>query len=46
VTVLDVLYDLQQAEEGDQRFMDMEALLKNHGAKTMKELRQESGDEL
>jgi hypothetical protein len=46
VTVLDMLYDLQQAEEGDQRFMDMEALLKNHGAKTMKELRQESGDEL
>ena len=46
VTVLDVLYDLQKAEQGDQRFVEMEALLKKNGAKTMKELQQGKTDEL
>ena len=46
VTVLDVLYELQKAEQGDQRFVDMEAVLKKHGAKTMKELHQDKADEL
>lgn len=46
VTVLDVLYELQKAEQGDQRFTEMETLLKKNGAKTLTELQQEKLDEL
>ena len=46
VTALDVLYDLQKAEKGDERFVHLEALLKKNGAKTMQELKQETDGEL
>lgn len=44
VTALDVVQQLIQNESGDQRFVQLETLLKENGAKTMKELM--GGDEL
>jgi ankyrin repeat protein len=49
VNALDVLLELQRAEQGDQRFMKMEKLLRDYGAMTVKEMIREmdaSGDEL
>lgn len=43
VTALDVLLELQKAEQGDERFLKMEELLKTYGAKTMQELNAEKG---
>ncbi|KAG7373155.1 ankyrin repeat domain protein [Nitzschia inconspicua] len=48
VTALDVLLQLQHAEKGDERFLQMETLLEKFGAKTMEEVKPEEkeGDEL
>lgn len=43
VAILDVLFELQTAEGGDERVVEMEKLLREYGAKTIKELR-EKGD--
>ena len=40
VTALDVTLQLQQNEQGDDRFTKMETLLRKFGAKTMEELKQ------
>mmetsp|Transcript_14662 Transcript_14662/g.25405 ORF Transcript_14662/g.25405 Transcript_14662/m.25405 type:complete len:233 (-) Transcript_14662:213-911(-) len=38
VTALDVLLELQQNEAGDERFVNIEKVLREYGAKTMKEV--------
>jgi hypothetical protein len=40
VTSLDIVLQLQDNEQGDERFVQLEKLLRQHGAKTMAELRQ------
>jgi hypothetical protein len=44
-TVLDVLLQLQSNEQGDERFIQMEPLLRQHGAKTIEELTLEQQQE-
>jgi hypothetical protein len=41
VTALDVALQLTQNEEGDERFVQLEELLRKHGGKTMEELKGE-----
>lgn len=45
VTALDVLLQLQQAEQGDERFVKMEALLKQYGARKMEAMKVEKDDD-
>jgi hypothetical protein len=41
VHVLDVLLELRRAEQGDERFVEIEMLLKKHGAKIVSEMTSE-----
>lgn len=45
VTALDVVKQIQSAENGDERFTKIEALLLQHGAKTYSELQQAKSKE-
>eukprot|EP00537_Pseudo-nitzschia_pungens_P014095 CAMPEP_0172390814 /NCGR_PEP_ID=MMETSP1061-20121228/7381_1 /TAXON_ID=37318 /ORGANISM="Pseudo-nitzschia pungens, Strain cf. pungens" /LENGTH=271 /DNA_ID=CAMNT_0013121293 /DNA_START=38 /DNA_END=853 /DNA_ORIENTATION=+ len=45
VTALDVLLELRKNEQGDDRFVAIEELLREHGAKTMEEVRLGGGGE-
>ena len=42
VTVLDVLLELKNVEEEDERFVEIEKLLRKHGARTMDDLKQDN----
>ena len=42
VTALDVVLQLRVNEDGDDRFVQLESILRQNGAKTMKELQQDA----
>lgn len=46
VTALDITVQLRQVEEGDERFSQVEALLRQHGALTATELQDKKTNEL